>query len=171
MICFWRFFAGTSGLALPICFFRRKFRRLVLLANVDGKFRQQILECKISPVKDLPKDPQRNMVVVLAVKFWVVVPENLRNTKECLLARCAWGCAMRPYGKADGAGLYVGPRRVTDTKQNCSCYEHVERTCTSQKDQSPQDRIHFPPKKNFTQMMGPPNTTISKEAQIASLAA
>ena len=57
------------------------------------------------------------MVVVLAVKFWVVVPKNLRNTTECLSAWCGGRCAMRPYGKADGAGLYLGPGRVTDTKQ------------------------------------------------------
>ena len=58
------------------------------------------------------------MVVVLAVKFWVVMPEILRNTKECL---SVWwgggGRALRPYWKADGARLYLGPRRLTATKQ------------------------------------------------------
>ena len=101
------------------------------------------------------------MVVVLAVKFWVVVPKNLRNTTECLSAWCEGGRAMRPYGKVDGAGLYLGPGRVTDTKQNCPCYEHLDRKCSLQKDQGPQDRIHSPKIEfhtNFALRVGPPKT-------------
>ena len=41
------------------------------------------------------------MVVILAVKFWVVVPKNLRNTKEFLSAWYVGGRAMRPDSTLD----------------------------------------------------------------------
>ena len=69
----------------------------------------------------------KNIVVVVAVKSWVVVPENLRNTKECLSARCAWGDAPSgPVGRRLEQDFTLDlelRRRVTDTKQNCPCYE------------------------------------------------
>ena len=128
-------------------------RRQISPANFAGKFRQANFPSKVRQANFASetfrrKTPQKhNMVVVLAVKFWVVVPKNLRNTTECLSAWCVGGRAMRPYGKVDGARLYLGPGRVTDTKQNCPCYEHLDRTCTLQKDQGPQDRIHSPKNK------------------------
>ena len=154
-------FRQKSGLALPK-FFCRKFRRQIppqiLPATFAGKFRPQISPAispgkfhrQISPGKFRqqnisPKDPQKHsMVVILAGQFWVVAPKNLRNTKDCLSVWCGRGRAMSPHGKADGAGLCLGPRSVTDTKQNCTCYEHFYRICTLQKDQGPQDRIHWP---------------------------
>ena len=128
--------------------FAGKFRWQISPANFASKLRPANFAAnfarQISPVNISPKDPRnRNMVVVLAVKFWVVVPESLRNTKECLSAWCVGGRAMRPDGKADGARLYLGPRRVTATKQDCPCCEQSDRTCTSQKDQGPQVRIYL----------------------------
>ena len=87
---FWPVFQGKSGLAFPkaAC---QTFCRLI--------------PPLISPANFASETFRRNVVV--AVKFGVVVPENLRNTKECLSARCVCvgGRTIRPYGKADGAGL------------------------------------------------------------------
>ena len=133
--------------------FRSTFGRQFSQANFAGDFARQISPAnfarQISPGKYFAKrtPKEHSIVVALAAQFWVVVPKNLRNTEECVSAWCGRGRAMRPYGKADGAGLYLRPRRVTDTKQNCPCYERLDRTCTLQKDQGPQDRIHLPKNK------------------------
>ena len=133
--------------------FAGNFRRQISPANFAGKFRQARFPSKFRQANFASETfrrktpPEHSMVVVLAVKFWVVVPKNLRNTTECLLTWCVGRRAMRPYGKADGAELYLGPGRVTDTKQNCPCCDRLDRTCTLQKDQGPQDRIHLPKNK------------------------
>ena len=95
--------------------FADNFRRQISLANFAKQIYPANFGRQISLVKHFAeRTPQKhNMVVVLAVKFWVVVPKNLRNTTECLSAWCVGGRAMRPYGKVDGAGLYLGPGRVT----------------------------------------------------------
>ena len=70
------------------------------------------------------------MVVVLAVKFWVVVPENLRTQKNacrhgvCVCVGGGGATRHEALWKGGWGKLYLGPRRVTDTKQNCPCYEH-----------------------------------------------
>ena len=90
------------------------------------------------------------MVVVLAVKFWVVVPENLRNTKEYLSVWCVGGTRLEALLEGGWGKTLPWTSEIHCHKANCPCCEQLDRTCTSQKDQRPQDRIHLQKKEFHT---------------------
>ena len=85
-------------------------------ANFDGKFRQTNFAGKFRQANFASEIFRRRTsqnVLWLSLLLLSFGLSCLRTGMVCVGAR-----AMRPYGKADGAGLYLGPRRVTATKQS-----------------------------------------------------